>query len=177
MVKMVDCTCLVCAAPFQIKASWVGRRGYGKFCSRLCRTSFQRRPKTGAELLQSIENSVEFDPNAGCWLWWRGLNSDGYGSCGIRGFSRKAHRASWEIHKGPIPPGLHVLHRCDTPACVNPDHLFVGTHFDNMSDAARKGRLKIPPRGGQDAKLGDSGRPPEPARIEAQPRETGGNHG
>lgn len=71
-----------------------------------------------------------------CWSWTGGINNRGYGRLG----NIYAHRVSYERTFGPIPAGLHVLHRCDNPPCTNPSHLMIGTHADNMADMSRKGR-------------------------------------
>lgn len=80
-----------------------------------------------------------------CWLWTKGKDKDGYGkfSHGPSGRRRHihAHRFSWEFHFGPIPPELLVCHKCDTPSCVNPACLFLGTCKENLIDAATKGRM------------------------------------
>lgn len=77
---------------------------------------------------------------AQCWLWQGTKNPNGYGHMRVQGHFRSAHRLAWEYSNGPIPPGLFVCHTCDTPLCMKPDHLFLGTHQDNMKDMARKGR-------------------------------------
>lgn len=83
-----------------------------------------------------------------CWLW-TGARGPGYPYGRIARPGEKesmgAHRASWELHYGPIPDGLCVCHRCDNPACVRPDHLFLGTLTDNWDDMRAKGRGSAPP--------------------------------
>lgn len=93
-------------------------------------------------LRERFDAKWEPEPMTGCWLWTAGVNGKGYGNVcsGGRGAMLLSHRVSWAIHRGPIPTGLCVLHRCDTPACVNPAHLFLGTHLDNARDRHRKGR-------------------------------------
>lgn len=80
------------------------------------------------------------EPNSGCWLWTASGNNKGYGQIRRGQTQAKAHRVSWELHHGPIPDNLCVLHTCDTPPCVNPHHLFLGTVADNNADMVAKGR-------------------------------------
>jgi hypothetical protein len=90
----------------------------------------------------------------GCWLWMAGRDSWGYGVFWMGGRQCRANRVCFELTSGPIPEGKQVLHRCDNPQCVNPEHLFLGTNRDNVDDKVAKGRQ---PRGETNgrAKLSD----------------------
>jgi len=84
-------------------------------------------------------------PETGCLEWLGCCQSNGYGQVRINKVVYYAHHISWRLENGDIPTGMHVLHKCDNPRCVNPNHLFLGNHRDNMHDMMRKGRHKDGP--------------------------------
>jgi len=85
-----------------------------------------------------------------CWLWTGRLNNDGYGRMGaaVGRHAVYAHRIAWELHNGKIPDDMCILHHCDNPPCVRPDHLFLGTRRDNLADMRTKGRARVYDRHG-----------------------------
>jgi hypothetical protein len=87
-----------------------------------------------------IKNLSTPEPNSGCWLWDGSMNKRGYGRMTIDRVLMQAHHASYVTFIGPVPPGQWVLHRCDTPSCVRPAHLFLGNAKINAEDRAAKGR-------------------------------------
>ena len=98
------------------------------------------------DVIRRFEDKFITEPNSGCWIWFAASDDKGYGRFRIGSKldgSRQnaiAPRVSWLIYRGDLPEELCVLHRCDNPACVNPDHLFLGTHLDNMHDCVQKNR-------------------------------------
>jgi len=80
----------------------------------------------------------------GCWLWTGYINAGGYPEVSFKGQKHLVHRAAYELKYGPIPDGLLACHTCDVRACVRPDHIFLGTHADNMRDKVAKGRSAGP---------------------------------
>lgn len=84
--------------------------------------------------------NMRFDRGDGCWNWIGQLNRSGYGTISDKNKKCTASRVAYELFVGAVPAHLDVCHRCDNPRCVRPDHLFLGTHRDNMQDMLRKGR-------------------------------------
>lgn len=94
--------------------------------------------------IERFNTKYTVDKSTGCWLWTACKTEDGYGSLSVWPKRLRAHRWSYQHHVGEIPDGMCVCHKCDNPICVNPDHLFLGTHQDNMADRNRKGRQHRP---------------------------------
>lgn len=116
--------------------------GYTEFTPRQTKNFFKKVDKNGP--LHQHDSTL-----GKCWIWTAGLFGNGYGCFSMFGRMRKPHRVSWLMHRGSIPKGegTHgtcVLHSCDNRGCVNPDHLWLGTHTDNMRDMESKGRSDHP---------------------------------
>lgn len=95
-----------------------------------------------AVLRQRFDEKWKRCAQTGCWLWTASTAGKGYGQLRVPGTRRNvyAHRFSYELFKGPVPRGMHLLHSCDNPRCVNPDHLSIGTCKDNLQDMKSKDR-------------------------------------
>lgn len=96
--------------------------------------------KHNLPLSQRLESNSERITESGCQIWTASLNSRGYGHLRVNGIMQRAHRLSFQLNKGAIPKDGIICHKCDTPSCINPDHLFMGSHADNMEDRNKKKR-------------------------------------
>ena len=145
------CVCLCCGKEFEACQFRI-KSGKVKYCSQKCRLHYSGRHQPRPSVEESFWNKVQ-KSEEGCWLWTGATVEMGYGLINrMKDGKRKAylaHRVSYEIHYGPIPDGQMVCHNCDKNyppgdmsyrRCVRPDHLFLGTHADNMQDMAQKGR-------------------------------------
>lgn len=103
------------------------------FCSRKCSWDFRRLPIEKRFMNYVLKTND-------CWIWTSTRCPKGYGHFQIGKIAAKAHRVSYEIFKGQFDRSLHILHSCDNPSCVNPDHLSLGTNADNVFDSMKKGR-------------------------------------
>jgi hypothetical protein len=143
----VERICEQCGATFATKPSQVAQ-GKGRMCSKACANAALLTDPVAR--FWSYVNKTEM-----CWLWTGATDQDGYGLFWEGTRQIRAHVYSRGLHNGPIPAGHGVLHKCDTPPCVRPDHLFTGTHLDNMADKVAKGRQAIGEQQGN-AKLTDA---------------------
>lgn len=136
---LVHRVCDICQAPFTVTETAIGR-GRGKHCSRACYYAF-RRTLGSPVSVRFWENVSKAD---GCWEWTGFRDPNGYGRLSVADEKGRrpvlAHRLSWELAFGSIPDGAGVLHRCDNPPCVRPDHLFLGDQKANMIDCSQKKR-------------------------------------
>lgn len=98
-----------------------------------------------APSLKRLHRHITPVTESGCWIWMANSDRAGYGKVKVNRKHLRAHRWSWMLYNGQIPDGMQVLHKCDVPACVNPNHLFIGTPQDNVDDKIKKGRdFKLP---------------------------------
>lgn len=94
-----------------------------------------------SDIKNRLDNHSVPEPNSGCFLWTGFIDRlNGYGKLNYGGRCIGAHRLAYAAYKGIVPPRSFVCHSCDTPSCVNPDHLFLGTNSDNVTDRHKKGR-------------------------------------
>ena len=126
---MINCD--NCGVLFNKKTAEIKRTSFN-FCSKKCTGEFRQK--------KTVERFyTKAAPNGDCLEWTGALNNQGYGIQKFKGKAQLAHRVAYQISVGDIK-NMNVLHRCDNPKCINPAHLFLGSHIDNMRDMIRNGR-------------------------------------
>lgn len=114
----------------------------------MCNVHYQRWYKRGSTDLPRYEDRLKRRllakyraDNNGCWIWTGSTAHYGHGIISVHGKHALAHRISWTLHHGPIPDGVMICHKCDVPACINPDHLYVGNAKTNSADMVSRNRI------------------------------------
>lgn len=139
----VTYTCPFCGMEFIEMCKNRKRTFCSNYCTGKSRTSKIPEPtkqEYDARTLSKLLNGYTPEPNSGCWLWNGALNTGGYATTVNARRARIASREVFRLIKGVDPKGGVVCHKCDTPACINPDHLWLGTHGQNLWDSVMKGR-------------------------------------
>lgn len=133
----VEIICAFCGRSVFVKASRCAV-GKGRYCNRTCYHAHKSQ-RFGKSLSERFWSRV--DTSDDCWVWIGAKQDLGYGIIeDDAGVTRRATHVAWEVTYGSIPDGMRLLHRCDNPPCVRPDHLFLGTQADNVDDMIAKGR-------------------------------------
>lgn len=101
-------------------------------------------PTDPEHLARRLANGLADAPDHACWEWTRVRNQHGYGQLRVADRMVYAHRLAYQLGVGSIPDGMHVLHQCDNPRCINPAHLSLGTQSQNMKECSERGRASIP---------------------------------
>jgi hypothetical protein len=141
--EKLNMVCVVCNTPFQ-RDAWSQKYRKTDTCSKKCTGVYNTLP-----ISERLIKHIKINPKTNCWEW-TGTSCHGrYGMVRAWGKKRLAHRVSYQIFRGEIPDDLEVLHGCDNGICINPDHLHLGTHSQNMKEAVERGRINPSLRSGE----------------------------
>ena len=141
----IEKICTVCAEIYTIKGS-PSNISSSRYCSRACYYESRRRIPSFEERMRESLTRKSLHKENGCIEYTGQKKQHNYGQIEYDGRAYLAHRVSYMLHKGPIPEGMSVCHTCDNPPCINPEHLWLGTHRENMLDMCKKGRMNLSPR-------------------------------
>lgn len=141
-------TCEVCGSEYRKNGRSPLQWQKSRACSHQCVRVLGAKSRTASDVAErfwpKVDKTPGYGPDGDCWEWVANRLPYGYGTFNLRRRIQKAHRVSYELSFEAVPADVNVLHRCDNPACVRPDHLFLGTHKENMADMVSKDRANAP---------------------------------